>query len=527
MSVSTRSSGPRWEARRGAALALKAVIVVFPLLVGIATTAALSWLVPRPTGQLGTLWWAGALAVSALAVGSVICLCERFLPLVALLRFSLAFPDHTPSRARLALRAGSIRRLEERAAELRERGDQTDVATAAENVVVIAAGLTVHDRKTRGHSERVRSLSELIAEELHLDADERDHLRWASLLHDCGKVTVGSHILNKAGKLDDDEWALIRRHPEEGARIALPLRDWLGDWSNAIAEHHERWDGSGYPRGLKGEEISLAARIVAVADSYDAMTSLRSYQTAMAPAAARAELTSKSGIDYDPDVVRAFLRLSRGRVGRVLGPMSWLTVIPLMGTGVASAAQSTVSRARSTAAVAGGGGAVAAAAALGIVAPVAGPAAASRPAPVVAAAPAPTPTPEVRFLPAGSSAAPDAPAPPPAAVPAPAPAATATASASASAPVPVAATTAATAAPRPAPLTPTAAPQSPSRPSSPEHPTSTPPPNPPDDTVPAPPPTFHVQVQVGPVAAQGSVSVDGPVPVCQPVDTGVAKVWCV
>ena len=126
MSNSTRSSSPRWEARTRTALALKAVIVVLPLLVGIATTATLSWLVPHPSGQLGTLWWLGALAVSAIAVGTVIRLLERFLPLVALLRFSLAFPDHTPSRARLALRAGSIRRLEERVAELRERGEQAD-----------------------------------------------------------------------------------------------------------------------------------------------------------------------------------------------------------------------------------------------------------------------------------------------------------------------------------------------------------------------------------------------------------------
>src|SRR5438270_6921618 len=154
MSNTTPSSGPRWEARTGSALALKAVIVVFPLLVGIATTVALSWLVPQPHGRLGTLWWVGALAVSALAVGVVIRVLERFLPLVALLRFSLAFPDHTPSRARMALRAGSIKRLEERVAELRARGEQLDVASAAENVVVIAAALTVHDRRTRGHSER-------------------------------------------------------------------------------------------------------------------------------------------------------------------------------------------------------------------------------------------------------------------------------------------------------------------------------------------------------------------------------------
>src|SRR5438445_10570055 len=156
MSNTTCSRSPRWEARTGTALLVKGVIVVFPLLVGIATTAALSWLVPHPAVRLGTLWWIGALAVSALAVGVAIRLLERFLPLVALLRFSLAFPDHTPSRARLALRAGSIRRLEERVAELRERGEQADVASAAENVVVIAAGLTVHDRKTRGHSERLR-----------------------------------------------------------------------------------------------------------------------------------------------------------------------------------------------------------------------------------------------------------------------------------------------------------------------------------------------------------------------------------
>jgi putative nucleotidyltransferase with HDIG domain len=522
MSSSTRSSGKRWEARRGSAFALRSAIVVFPLLVGVATTVALSWLVPRPTGQVGTLWWIGALAVSAIAVAAAIRLAERFLPLVALLRFSLAFPDHTPSRARLALRAGSLRRLEDRAAELRARGEQTDLATAAENVVVIAAGLTVHDRKTRGHSERVRALSELIAEQLHLNAAERDQLRWASLLHDCGKLSVDAKILNKSGKLDADEWATIRRHPEEGARIALPLREWLGDWSLAIAEHHERWDGSGYPRGLKGEEISLAARIVAVADSFDAMTSLRSYQTAMTPQAARAELTAKAGVDYDPDVVRAFLRVSRGQVGRVLGPMSWLTMIPLMTTEAASAATRSVRGMRTAAAVAGGSTAVAAAAALGVVGPAAAQAALKTSTPVASAAPAPAPAPEVRFLPADSQAATQPPAPA-----APAPTAPA-ASAPVAAPVP---STAGAAAPAPAAL---AAPAitarvpstpAPPSPSSPERPTSSPPPG--GDTAPAPPPTFNVQVQVGPVTAQGSVSVGGPVPACVPVDAGVAKVWCV
>src|SRR5438270_506043 len=405
MSSSTRSSHQRWKAHPWSAVACKAAIVVFPLVVGVATTVALSWLVPRPTGQLGTLWWIGALGVSAVVVGACIRLAERFLPLVALLRFSLAFPDQTPSRARLALRAGSTRRLEERVAELREQGERADLATAAENVVAIAAGLTVHDRRTRGHSERVRALSELIAEQLHLDPDERDRLRWASLLHDCGKVSIDAHILNKSGKLDDEEWELIRRHPEEGARIALPLRQWLGEWSLAIAEHHERFDGSGYPRGLQGEEISMAARIVAVADSYDAMTSLRSYQAPMTAAAAREELTRKAGIDYDPKVVRAFLRVSRGRVNRALGPMSWLTMIPLAGSDLAAAAGASVQRGIAAAAIAGGGAAVAAAAALGIVAPAAAPAALAQRAPAKAEAAAPASSPEVRFAPAVAAAA--------------------------------------------------------------------------------------------------------------------------
>src|SRR5207237_8967252 len=102
---------------------------------------------------------------------------------------------------------------------------------------------------------------------------ERARLGWAALLHDCGKVMVDANVLNKASSLADAEWAAIRRHPDEGARIAEPLHDWLGEWSLAIAQHHERWSGSGYPRGLAGDEISLAARIVAVADSFDAMTS--------------------------------------------------------------------------------------------------------------------------------------------------------------------------------------------------------------------------------------------------------------
>ena len=405
----------RWKERGFTALAVKVAIIAFPLAVGVVTATIVNGFFPRPAHGFGMLlWWAGTLGASAVAVGLVMQQVQRLLPLAALLRLSLAFPDHTPSRARIALRAGSVTGLQRRIAELKERGGEqdADVGTAAETVVTLAAGLTVHDRKTRGHSERVRALSELIAEQMHVEQPERDHLRWASLLHDCGKVMVDPGILNKTGKLDAEEWEVIRRHPEEGGRIAAPLRAWLGDWCLAIEQHHERWDGSGYPKGLKGEEISLAARIVAVADAFDAMTSLRSYQTAMSPAAARAELTAKAGIDFDPQVVRAFLLISPGRVNRVLGPLAWLAQIPLAGTAVASAATTSANKARNAAAAVGGTGAVAAAAAMGLVAPAVTTPVAS-PAPAVAAPAPQSEPPVIRILPVVSptpEAAPAAPA---------------------------------------------------------------------------------------------------------------------
>ena len=102
----------------------------------------------------------------------------------------------------------------------------------------------------RGHGERVRALTDLIADELDLSTDDRDRLRWSALLHDIGKIAVHPDILNKPGKLDDEEWEIIKNHPLEGARLTAPLAGWLGQWANTIAEHHEKFDGSGYPFGL-------------------------------------------------------------------------------------------------------------------------------------------------------------------------------------------------------------------------------------------------------------------------------------
>ena len=193
------------------------------------------------------------------------------------------------------------------------------------------AALSAHDRKTRGHSERVRAYTDMLAGELDLDDEDRDRLRWAALLHDIGKLRVPGRILNKAGKPDRVEWERLQAHPAEGAAIAEPLLPWLGRWAVTIVQHHERFDGRGYPAGLEGEAISLGARIVGVADSFEVMTAARAYKRPMTPPAARRELARCAGSQFDPAVVRLFLNISIGRLWWTVGPASWVAVTPVLG----------------------------------------------------------------------------------------------------------------------------------------------------------------------------------------------------
>ena len=310
---------------------VRLLALAIPVVTSVASAAALSRLMPRPSALLPHVgWWAIIVAASTTALVAVDRAARRLLPLVALLRLSMVFPDRAPSRFGIAFRAGTTRNLKEQLADARQRGIDDEPARSAERILTLVAALNRHDRATHGHSERVRALNDLIAEELRLPQPDRDRLRWAALLHDVGKVEVPAGVLNKPSVPSPDEWQALRRHPEAGARIAAPLRTWLGPWSLAIEEHHERWDGAGYPRGLRGQEISLAGRIVAVADVLDVLTTHRPYRRPVSAEAARTELARHAGSQFDPEVVRALLNVSLGKLRAAMGPVSWLAQLPFL-----------------------------------------------------------------------------------------------------------------------------------------------------------------------------------------------------
>ena len=327
-----RPKGParidEWTRRPGLSRALRAAIFLGPILASLLIAILLSNALPHGHGPLTAV-----LVIGIVAVGSFVTLvlferaARRLLPLAALLNVSLLFPDRAPARFAVARRTGTPRQLQEQLIAARAGGRTTD-AESMQSIIELVLALSVHDKATRGHSERVRVFADLIADELKIDAAGKARLRWAALLHDVGKLEVPASLLNKPAAPDAEEWKVLHRHPEDGARLVAPLLPWLGEWGRAVAEHHERYDGTGYPHRLKGNDISLAARIVAVADVYEVMTAPRPYKRAMSIAAARQELTRVAGTQLDPAIVRAFLNISVGRLWRTIGFGAWIGQIP-------------------------------------------------------------------------------------------------------------------------------------------------------------------------------------------------------
>jgi len=167
---------------------------------------------------------------------------------------------------------------------------------------------TLHEKNHREeqHSQRVSAICRSIGEAIGLPEHKIEELKSVGLLHDIGKIALDETVLNKGDRLNAEEWKEIRRHPEIGYRILSTVNE-MAEMAEYVLHHHERWDGLGYPRGLKGEEISLAARIIAIADAFDAMTAYRTYRQRLSEAEAAAEIWRCAGSQFDPEIARVFV----------------------------------------------------------------------------------------------------------------------------------------------------------------------------------------------------------------------------
>jgi diguanylate cyclase (GGDEF)-like protein len=192
--------------------------------------------------------------------------------------------------------------ISELAAEL--EGSELEWFNTARTLLSI---INAKDRYTFGHSERVADYCQRFIENLDFSPEEEKTFYYGAFLHDIGKIEIEEDILVKKGRLDEEEWSKVKRHTETGARILTPLKAFR-DIISMVLYHHENYDGSGYPEGLKGEEIPRLARMLRIIDSYDAITSERPYSSPMKKDEAIAELKKGSGIYYDPELVNVFIK---------------------------------------------------------------------------------------------------------------------------------------------------------------------------------------------------------------------------
>src|SRR5688572_30403565 len=197
--------------------------------------------------------------------------------------------------------------VEQRTAELDHTLNSLEDAYRS-TLKALTAALETRDLETHGHSERVVTYSLRLGREYGLDPSRMKSLEFGSLLHDIGKIGVPDLILRKPAKLTDEEWVLMREHPLHGQQILRGI-EFLEGPARVVAQHHEKWDGSGYPLGLQGDDIDLCARIFSVADAFDAITSDRVYRRGKSYQEAADELDEWAGRQFDPKVVEAFHRV--------------------------------------------------------------------------------------------------------------------------------------------------------------------------------------------------------------------------
>jgi putative nucleotidyltransferase with HDIG domain len=231
-----------------------------------------------------------------------------FLALWAALALLVRGASHTLGRQNEKLRARTLRLVE---------SNRLLEESALEAVESLNATVDAKDPYTAGHSQRVQRIAVALGEELGLGRGQLDVLRFAGLFHDIGKIGVPDAILTKPGRLTELEFEIVKRHPEDGARIVGRLHR-LREAVPAVLHHHERWDGNGYPHRLRGERIPLEAAIVGLADAVDAMTTDRPYSCARTLADATDEILRNRGTQFAPAVVDAFVAVV-GRAPELFG----------------------------------------------------------------------------------------------------------------------------------------------------------------------------------------------------------------
>ncbi|MCR5725088.1 MAG: response regulator [Treponema sp.] len=235
-----------------------------------------------------------------LAAGAMDFIRKPFVPEVLLLRVR-----HTIKLVRL--QSSLEQEVDRQTAEIREQNERIARMTL-QIVQTLSGAIDAKDAYTNGHSLRVAEYSREIARRAGWSEQALNDLYMAALLHDVGKIGIPDDIINKTEKLSDEEYAQIRNHPALGAKILSNITDY--PWLSVGAHyHHERFDGHGYPEGLKGESIPETARIIAVADSYDAMASRRSYRDVLPQAIIRAEMQECSGTQFDPCFAQIMIQM--------------------------------------------------------------------------------------------------------------------------------------------------------------------------------------------------------------------------
>jgi putative nucleotidyltransferase with HDIG domain len=180
--------------------------------------------------------------------------------------------------------------------------------THFETIMAFSEALEARDQYTAGHSRRVMEYSKGIGQRMKLDKQDIEDLKRSALLHDIGKIGIPDTVLRKQTKLTDEEYAIIKSHPETGAAILKYIKSFK-HLVPAVYHHHERFDGEGYPDGIKGKAIPLHARIIAIADTFDAMTSSRSYRSALSFRTALSELERSKGTQFDSDIADTFIEI--------------------------------------------------------------------------------------------------------------------------------------------------------------------------------------------------------------------------